>query len=296
MLDQAEQLRKLMRTIPADKPSSSVIKASHSRSRVITVTSGKGGVGKTNFTVNLALGLANLGQKVLIVDADLGMGNVDIVLGCSAPYHILHLLEGGFSLADIISEGPCGVKFMSGGSGIYGLANLNDVQLAKIINQLSLLDDLVDIILIDTGAGIHKSVMNFVAAADEVVIVTTPEPTSITDAYAMVKTYTSYSQNAVVHLVVNRISEIDEGNLTAEKLIKASQKFLSVSINNLGFIYEDHNLVKAVKKQMPLLLAFPDTASARCINQIAACLLYGSKIEHKKGIRGVFNRFLELIR
>jgi flagellar biosynthesis protein FlhG len=295
MWDQAEKLRKMVQSASV-KNNSSVIKANRTNARVITVTSGKGGVGKTNFTVNLALALAKLGQRVLIIDADLGMGNVDVILGCSTPYNILHLLEGGYSLVDIITDGPLGIKFMSGGSGLYNLANLSDLQLTRIVNKITLLDDLADIILIDTGAGISKSVMNFVVAADEVIIVTTPEPTAITDAYAMVKTYVNHSGTAVLKLVINRVIEPDEGNIAADKLIKVSLKFLGLSISSLGFVYEDGNLVKAVKKQTPLLLAFPNTASARCIEQIANRLLDRASAKTTTGIKGFFNKLVGLMR
>lgn len=295
MWDQAEKLRKMVQSVPL-KPSSSVIKANHTNTRVITVTSGKGGVGKTNFTVNLALALAKLGQRVVILDADLGMGNVDVILGCSTPYNLLHLLEGGFSLIDIITDGPLGIKFLSGGSGIYNLANLNDSQLNRIVNQITLLDDIADIILIDTGAGINKSVMNFVVAADEVIVITTPEPTAITDAYAMMKTYANHSSDAILKLVINRVLEPNEGTVTADKLIKVSQKFLGLTINSLGFVCEDLNLVRSVKKQTPLLLAFPNSSSSRCIEDIANRLLYRNIVKKTDGIKGFFNKLVGLMR
>ena len=295
MWDQAERLRKMVQRVQA-KPKSSVIKATNLSVRVIAVTSGKGGVGKTNFTVNLALALANLGQRVLILDADLGMGNVDVVLGYSTKYNILHLLQGGFSLSDIITDGPRGIKFMSGGSGIYNLANLNDLQLTHIIDQIRLMDDWADIILIDTGAGINKSVMNFVVAADEVIIVTTPEPTAITDAYAMLKTYVNHGGTGMLRLVINRVFEENEGNVAIDKLTKVALKFLGLSLSSLGVVYEDSNLIRAVKKQMPLLLAFPDTISARCIENIADRLLYGEHIKKTGGIKGFFDNLLGLMR
>jgi flagellar biosynthesis protein FlhG len=295
MWDQAEKLRQMVQSVHG-KPQSSVIKAVSTKARVIAVTSGKGGVGKTNFTVNLALALSKLGKKVLVIDADLGMGNVDVVLGCTTRYNILHLLEGGLSLSDIITDGPLGIKFMSGGSGIYNLANLSDLQLTHIVNQISLLDDWAEIILIDTGAGISKSVMNFVVAADEVIIVTTPEPTAITDAYAMMKTYVNHNGTAGLKLVVNRVIEHDEGNIAADKLKKVGVKFLGLSLQNLGFICEDGNLVRAVKRQTPLLMEFPDTISARCIEQIASRLLYGENIKKTGGIKSFFNKLVALMR
>lgn len=295
MWDQAEKLRKMVKNVQ-DKPQSAVIKANHTKARVITVTSGKGGVGKTNFTVNLALAFAKLGKKIAVIDADLGMGNVDVVLGCSNRYNILHLLEGNFSLKDIITDGPLGIKFMSGGSGMHKLANLTNLQLTHIINQISLLDDWAEIILIDTGAGINQSVMNFVIAADEVIIITTPEPTSITDAYAMMKTFVSHRGTGILNLVINRVIEVNEGIIAADKLTKVALNFLGLSLTHLGTVSEDVNLIRAVKKQIPLLLAYPNTASARCIEQIAHRILYGEIIKKNSGIKGFFDSLVGLVR
>ncbi len=294
MRDQAEKLRQMMYGI-SNQPKSAVIKQqSETKARVITVTSGKGGVGKTNFTVNMALALSAMGQKVMIIDADLGMANVDVILGASPPYSILHLLQDGVSVNDVIAEGPQGIKFISGGSGMYHLANLNSAQLQRLVSQITLCDSLVDIILLDTGAGLNRNVLSFVMAADEVIIITTPEPTAITDAYAMMKAYSSHDGQGVLKLVVNRVVEIDEGQMVVDKLLKVSQRFLGVPITSLGFIYEDRNLIKAVKNQAPVLIQFPNTISSRCIENIAQRLLYGENIPRSKGIKGFFNKFLEI--
>ncbi|WP_371369008.1 Flagellum site-determining protein YlxH [Sporomusa rhizae] len=290
MCDQAEKLRQM--TLKSSIPKSPIIKQTP-KSRVITVTSGKGGVGKTNFTVNLALALAALEQKVLVIDADLGMANVEVILGCSAPYNILNLLEDGLNISDVVTEGPRGIKFMAGGSGIYQLANLSDANLKHIIAQISLFDNWADFILIDTGAGLSRNVLNFVMAADEVIIITTPEPTAITDAYAMMKAYAGQSGQAPLRLVVNRILDRDEGQLVVDKLMRVSQRFLDLSINSLGYVYEDRKMVKAVKNQIPLLVSFPDAISSRCIESIAQRMLYGENIQQPRGMRGFFHKFLE---
>lgn len=295
MRDQAEKLRQMARGLqaPAKSP---IIKQPDSRARVITVTSGKGGVGKTNLTVNLALALAALGQKVLVIDADLGLANVEFVLGSSPKYNLLNLLEDGYRLNDIVMDGPRGIKFLSGGSGIYQLANLSDADIQKIISQVVLFDKWANIILIDTGAGLHRSVLNFVMAADEVIIITTPEPTAIADAYAMMKAYAAHHGRAPLRLVVNRVQEMDEGQLVVDKLGKVSQRFLGVGINSLGFVYEDQSVLKAVKSQMPLMLAHPDAIAARCIDHIAQRLLYGKEVAQPTGIRGFFSKFLDMMR
>lgn len=293
MRDQAEKLRQMVQT--STPGSSSIIKQRAARARVIAITSGKGGVGKTNFTVNLALALAELEQRVLIIDADLGLANVDVVLGQTAPFNIMHLIEQRATVADIIVDGPRGIKYISGGSGIWRLAELNDQELAHFINQITLFDNWADIILIDTGAGLSRNVLNFVMAADEVFIITTPEPTAITDAYAMMKSYAGHHGRAPLRIVVNRVTESDEGQVVVDKLVKVAFRFLGVRINSLGFIYEDTNMVKAVKKQVPLLLSFPDSMSSQCIKHIAQRVLFGDNVAQPRGIKGFFQRFWEIM-
>lgn len=291
MSDQAEKLRQM--TLRSSIPKSPIIKQS-SKSQVITVTSGKGGVGKTNFTVNLALALAALDKKVLIIDADLGMANVEVLFGCSAPYNILSLLEDGLKITDITIDGPRGIKFLAGGSGIYHLANLSDAHLQHVVAQIALFDNWADFILIDTGAGIGRNVLNFVMAADQVILITTPEPTAITDAYAMVKAYAGQNGNAPLKLVVNRVLDCDEGQMVVDKLMRVAQRFLNIPIESLGYVYEDRSMVKAVKKQVPLLLSFPEAISSRCIENIAQQIIHGKNIQQQSlGIKGFFYKFLE---
>jgi flagellar biosynthesis protein FlhG len=296
MTDQAEKLRQMAQKlmIPTTNPSGGkVIKPSvRSKPHVITVTSGKGGVGKTNFTVNLALALAECDKKVLVIDADLGMGNVDVVLGCSAPYNMMHLLENNMEITDIMINGPRGIKFLSGGSGIHELANLSQQNLERMIKKMLLLDDWADVILVDTGAGISHNVINFVMAADEVIILTTPEPTAITDAYAIMKTFVRCHGTAPLKLVVNRVINDEEGQAVVEKLVFVALQFLHLSIRKLGFVYEDRCVMQAVKKQVPLLISFPHSVASHCMNQIAHKIIYGEKITSSKGIKEFFSKLL----
>jgi len=295
MRDQAENLRQMARSAQTTIRSA-IIKQPKPHARIIAVTSGKGGVGKTNLSVNLALSLANLGQKVLIIDADLGLANVEFVLGCSPQYNLMNFLDDDYHLSDIVVDGPLGVKFMSGGSGIYQLAELNDTHLNRIISQMVHFDQWADIILIDTGAGLHRNVLNFVMAADEVIIITTPEPTAIADAYAMMKAYVAHYGRAPLKLVVNRVLELSEGQLVVDNLTKVSFRFLGLTLKNLGFIYEDLNVVKAVKSQVPFLISHPDTISSQCIDNIAHRLLYGKDAVQTSGIKGFFSKFLNRMR
>lgn len=300
MFDQAEKLRQMVRDAYQRGNSSAVIKQSQqsppSRSRVIAVTSGKGGVGKTSVTVNLALAFASMGKKVLVIDADLGMANVDVMLGCTTRHTMLQLLEDGYRLNDVLTEGPLGIQFLSGGSGIFQLANLTDGQLQHLIRQVTLCDTWADIILIDTSAGLNRTVLNFVLAADEVLIVTTPEPTAMTDAYAMMKAYAGQNGAAPVRLVVNRVTESQEGQMVVDKLVNVAARFLGLTIQHIGIIAEDRNVSKAVKNQKPLLLEFPDSPSTKGIEQIAERLVHGATSVRSTGISGFFNKFLKMMR
>ena len=288
MQDQADKLRKMLlnKSQPADYC------GDNKRARVITITSGKGGVGKTNLTVNLALALKKLGQKVLIIDADFGMANIDVILGCSARYNILHILDGGYAIEDVISQGPYGINFIAGGSGIYGLANLDSLQLNYLSAQFNKLDSLADIILIDTGAGLNNNVMNFVMAADEVIIITTSEPTAITDAYAIMKAYATKAGKNPVKLLINKVMNDEEGFEVIDKLTHVAYRFLKMSLISLGYVYEDRNVVRAVKQQTPLLIAYPNCAAAKCIENIAQKLLFHQITPDNGGMKGFFRKIL----
>lgn len=290
MNDQANRLRQLNEMMCASR--SAILKPIQTQARVITVTSGKGGVGKTNLTVALALAFARLEKKVLILDADLGLSNVDVILGASPPGNLLQVIHNGLALDDVVADGPLGIKYISGGSGIYDLYNLSDSQIQYFLHQVAQLDNWADIILIDTGAGLNRMVLNFIQAADEVIVVTTPEPTSVADAYAVIKAYASQGGQSPVRLVVNRVRELAEGEEVISKLAKVSQRFLGLSISHLGFIFEDRTVQKAVASQVPLMIAYPDSVAARCIDRIAYSLVFGEDLPVPRGIRSLFQRVL----
>ena len=290
MNDQANKLRQLNEMMSSAH--SAILKPIQTQARVITVTSGKGGVGKTNFTVALAVAFARMGKKVLVIDADLGLSNVDVILGCSPPGNLLQVMQNGYSLNDVVADGPLGIKFISGGSGIYDLSNLSEAQLQYFLSQVGQFDSWADVILIDTGAGLSRMVLNFVMAADEVIVITTPEPTAVTDAYAVIKTYASLGGTSPVRLVVNRMREVSEGEGVVNKLSKVSQRFLGLTISHLGFIFEDRLVQKAVTSQVPLMIAYPDSVAARCIDRIAHTLAFGIELPTPRGIRGLFQRLL----
>lgn len=301
-MDQAQQLRKLVNNRQDIIQSKQYRENNNSdrnivnKSRIIAISSGKGGVGKTNLTVNLAISMAMQGKKILVIDADFGLANVDIVLGIPSKDSILKLLDDNVKLEDIVVDGPCGVKFLSGGSGLEQLANLGYNEIEKIVVKLANCEKIADIILLDTGAGINQSVMHFLIAADEVILVTTPEPTAMTDAYALMKAYVNYPNCTAINLVVNRVFEPNEGVFVYNKLNKTAERFLNLSVKKLGEICEDRNLVRAVKARVPLILLYPNTAAAKSIKTIATYIINGSIQQPTNGIRGFLQKFISFLR
>lgn len=256
------------------------------KTRVIAITSGKGGVGKTNLTVNLAIALERMGKRVLVIDADLGMANVDVVLGSTSRKHLLNLLEDGVELADVLIHGPYGVNYISGGSGIEKAQEFRPEDRKLLMSKLAGCGQLADIILVDTGAGLGKNVMDFILAADEVLLVTTPEPTALTDAYAVMKAYSMYSKDKHLRLVVNRIYDEAESREVTEKLRHTSEKFLRMPVECVGYIFEDRNVISSVRKQRPFMVAKPKTVASQCVQAMAESLLYGTQMEVLRGWRG----------
>ncbi len=283
MSDQASVLRELVSGIPSPK----------SKMRVISVTSGKGGVGKTNFTVNLALALVELGYRVVILDGDLGMANVDIAFGLTANYTMEHLLAGAKTIEEILITGPKGIGILPGGSGVQEMANLERPQLLNVLSNFGRLEKHADILIIDTGAGLSHTVLNFLRASDEIILVTTPEPTSLTDAYGLLKALRIGSGNVRVGVVVNRVQQESEAKDTYQRLEVAVRKFLRGSVNLLGWIYDDPLVGRAVMKQEPIGISYPESSAYRCIQWIAGTIagLY-LQAPRSRGIRGFLNSLL----
>ena len=244
MADQAEALREMMNSNPQ------ILK---SKTRIITVASGKGGVGKTNLSTNLAIAYARLGKKTVLMDADLGLANVNIILGIIPKYNLYHLIRKQKTMKDIIMDTQYGIQLVAGASGFSKLANLSDEERNAFIRELSELSA-VDIIVIDASAGVNSNVMSFVAAADDVVIVTTPEPTAITDAYGIIKIIATEVDglNLNLKLVVNRVSKVSEGKKVAERVINIASQFLNLKVDYLGYVFEDSVVSDAVRKQKAL--------------------------------------------
>ena len=268
-MDQAQQLRNIVK---ANSPTSN-----RPLARVITVTSGKGGVGKSNTAINLAIQFRKMGQRVIILDADFGLANIEIMFGTVPKHNLCDLIYQGKNIREIITWGPGDVGFISGGSGIAGLSNLSRDYLVYIIQNLAELDAIADVIIIDTGAGISDAVLEFLVASGEILLVTTPEPTSITDSYSLLKAlnrHPRFSKEASqIKVIANKVDRDEAGLALFNKLNVVVQRYLKLPISYLGTVPQDEKLSQAVMQQTPVSLANPQAKSAKAYERIAAVLM-----------------------
>lgn len=289
MKDQAEGLRNLVQ-IQNDKGTKAT--------RIITVTSGKGGVGKSNFTLNFALTLQSKGYKVLVFDADIGLANIDVLMGISSKYNLYHLLKKEKTIWEIIQKGYNDLDFIAGGSGFNDLLRLTDEELNYFAEQVMQLNGYVDFIIFDTGAGLSKETLKFILAAEEAFVVTTPEPTSITDAYAIIKMVNSMGHDVSFKLVINRVTDAKEGKHTADKISLVAKQFLDIHIPTLGFVDDDLAVSKAVKKQIPFTVAFPNSAASRSLQLLVDNYMNGYRVidTPTSGVKGFLNKMMKLLK
>ncbi len=241
--------------------------------RVLAVTSGKGGVGKTNTSVNLAIALCQRGARVTVLDADLGLANVEVLLGLNSLYNLQHVVTGEKKMLDILVTGPGGVQVVPGSSGIARFADLGPTARQNVLSGLQELQEYSDFIIIDTMAGIGQNVTAFAAAADEILLVTTPEPSSIVDAYAMIKTIFQLRDDAMFRLIINQALNEQQGQAVAQKIAHVAQQFLGRSLAYMGHIPRDPHVQQAVMQSQPFSLRFPNAPATKCVQDIAARLL-----------------------
>ncbi|MBQ3434060.1 MAG: MinD/ParA family protein [Selenomonadaceae bacterium] len=295
MFDQASKLRDLVEERADEEAQARQIGELRfdmaETTRVIAITSGKGGVGKTNLAVNLAIGLQLAGQRVMVIDADIGMANVNLLMGSVANRSLVDLLSDDVQLEDVIEDGAAGVKYISGVAGVEAALNVNRLAQKKLHKKLGRCSEMADIIIIDTGAGLNRNVIEFVLAAEEVLLITTPEPTALADAYAVIKAYSTYTERRNIKLVVNRIRDEEECYEVTDKINQTTKNFLGVTVDCLGYIYEDKTVREAVQMQEPFLIVNPESAASRCITELAKSLLSGQKMESvSRGWRGFLDR------
>ena len=254
IMDQAESLRRIANPKPV---------------KVIAVSSGKGGVGKTNVSVNLAVSLAAEGKEVLLLDADMGLANVDVLLGLNPEYDLSHVIRGECTLEEAIIEGPSNLKIVPGSSGISRMANLSATEQAGLIHAFSELGHVIDVMVVDTGAGISDTVINFCCASQEVIVVVCDEPASITDAYAFIKVMSREHQIQGFQILANMAHSASEGRELFNKLSKATDRFLDVTLTFMGSIPYDAKLRKAVQHQRAIVDAFPRSPASLALKRLA---------------------------
>lgn len=288
-MDQAEQLRNVVKLRNQNNLKTA---------RVITVTSGKGGVGKSNVSVNLAVQLSKAGKRVIIFDADFGLANVEVMFGAIPQYNLSDLIYNGKSIREIITPGPMGIGFISGGSGIIGLNNLYKEQIIYLVKSINELNEIADFIIIDTGAGISDQVLEFVLASPEVLLVTTPEPSSLTDSYSLLKALYKnpnfIANQSTIHVIANKVNSYDDAKGVYDKLSSVVSQFLHGELNYLGMIPQDTALEKAVRQQKTVSLYEPNSNAAKAFKVLSDNLLDGThnQAQIKWGISQIFTSFL----
>lgn len=284
-MDQAHSLREMARAAGR----------TGRHARVLTVTSGKGGVGKTNLSINLGIALVRHGLRVVVVDADLGLANVDILLGMDPERSLSDLVYGGRAVEDVLVPAPGGLQVLAGGSGVYELASLEPAELRRLLQQIERLDSLFDVILIDTGAGIGTGVLSFALASEEVLVVTTTEPSSLADAYAVIKMISMRRSDAKLNVAVNMAPDVREGETTFRRLESAAVRFLGLRPSLLGIVPRDEAVYRAVQRQTPFVLASPYVPASRAVDAMARRLI-GAPEPAAGGLGGVLRRLLGIQR
>lgn len=284
-MDQAEHLRNIIKAENVNRQ----------LARVFTVTSGKGGVGKSNAAINLAIQFRKLGKKVIILDADFGLANIEIMFGAVPKHNLCDLIYQGKSMKDIITWGPMDIGFISGGSGIVGMANLSRDYLNYIIQNLAELDAIADIVIVDTGAGISDAVLEFLVASGEILLITTPEPTSMTDSYSLLKALLRHprfsSESTQVKMIANRVVREEEGQNLYNKLNMVVGRYLKLPFTYLGAVPEDTQLSKAVIQQVPISMQNPSAKSSLAYETIAAKLMNMESVK-KRGMAAFFSHIV----
>lgn len=299
-MDQASVLREIRRkgAFPSESVSASPAQEKHGRHtarkrvRVLAVTSGKGGVGKTNISANLAYLLSKMKKKVLVLDADAGLANIDVVLGLTPKYNLYHVLSGEKSVRDVIVQGPGGFMILPSASGIQEMSDLSKGHKLTLIDEIKTLQEQVDFMLIDTGAGIAGNVMYFNMAAQEIIVVTSPEPTAITDAYALIKVLHQRHAKEHFRVLVNMVKNEEEAKEVFARLNQATNHFLNVSVEYLGYVMRDECISDSVRQQKPFVSLFPHSPASKCMRTLADKI---GREEPEADMAGTFGFFWDAI-
>lgn len=284
-------------TRPKMEPDAPATAPASRRCRFIAITSGKGGVGKTSFLINYAIALAKAGKRVLLFDADLGMANIDVLLKTSARGSIIDIIDGRRSMKEVIVEAPGGIHLIAGGSGMQKLSSLSPSQTQRITNGFSWLEVQYDFVLIDTGAGLSKNVTTFVHAADETIVITTPEPHAITDAYSIIKVILDNDRSVNLKLIVNKCESATEGTEVLKRITQVIRNFLGYRITPLCYILDSRIFSRSIREQVPFMISQPQSDIARLMTNLANAAILGTELPSdpvKSGLGGFVGKLARL--
>jgi flagellar biosynthesis protein FlhG len=274
-----------------DDAQDSALRLQAARPRILAVTSGKGGVGKTNVVANLAFSLSELGKRVVVLDADFGLANIDVLLGLTPRYHLGHVLFGNKTLADILVEGPNGIQIIPASSGLQRMSELTAVQRNRLLEGFAGLDARTDYFIIDTAAGISRNVVHFLLAAHEVIVISAPEPTAIVDAYAMIKIIIAEDPGKKIQVLVNPVERAEDAHEIYCQINSVVRRFLGRDVDYLGYIEKDPHVPQAVRNQTAVTQRFPNAPASRCFRELARRLSRrGTPLEFPEGL--VWERLL----
>jgi flagellar biosynthesis protein FlhG len=263
--------------------------------RVIAITSGKGGVGKTSVTVNLAVEMASRGKRVAIFDADLGLANVHILMGVKPRFNLAHLVQNNFSLEDVVARGPLGIRIVSGGQGVREMSNQNDEQRRFLLRQIDSLEKEVDVLLVDTGAGISENVLRFATFADEVIAVTTPNIAANADCFSIIKILHEMEPNSKIGVITNMARDMYEAKNVFNRLGAACQKMLDRDLSDLGYISECEEMRRSVQERRPVMMSFPDCPAAVCVREVVDTI-FNRKVFINAGKQSSFGDLMGALR
>jgi flagellar biosynthesis protein FlhG len=277
-LDQAQNLRDFVRRGRAG--------------RVFAITSGKGGVGKTSVSINLAIALAARGKRVIVLDADLGLANVEVLMGLNSFFNLQHVIDGEKSIMQILVKGPGGIEIVPGTSGLAKLADLGPAARQNVLNGLKDLQEQSDFVVIDTMAGIGQNAVRFAAAADEVLVVTTPEPSAIVDAYATIKTIFSIREDTVFRLIINMVVNQQQALAVTTNLSRVAKQYLGLTLSYLGYIPRDPHVGQGVMQTTPFVLRFPNAPATQAVYELADRIIQ-QRAEAARSTAGFFRRFAQ---
>lgn len=291
--DQAQKLREMKES--KTPPAAAEIDKETAGPRLIAITSGKGGVGKSNIAINLSIALTRFGNRVMVFDADFGLANIDLLLGLTPKYNLRHVLAGKRAVEEVLLTGPSGIRILPSSTGGKKVKDIPAKKKREIVSQIRAMDDVANLVFIDTGAGISDNIVDFLILADEILLVTTPEPTSIMDSYGVLKMLSQGRDSTTVRVLVNMAEDAYDAKHVMNTVKMISRQFFNIKIEELGWIYFDQQVSRSVRQQQPFVLLYPSSRATRSLNQVASKFCnYDVDFLTERGLSSLWRKVLNL--